>query len=60
MSYTGFTGDPENGLEINIFLAAGGSDVDVYADLDLDAETDVVFKDPALISSVKNEDSSDT
>ncbi len=41
-----FTGDSENDLKINIFLAAGESDVD--ADLDLDADTDVVFKDPAL------------
>ncbi len=36
-----FTGDSENDLKINIFLAVGESDVDV----ELDA--DVVFKDPA-------------
>ena len=42
-----FTGDSENDLKINIFLAAGESDVDV----DLDTDTDVVFKDPALVSN---------
>ncbi len=42
-----FTGDSENDLEINIFLAAVESAV--YVDMDVDAGTDadVVFKDPA-------------
>ncbi len=44
-----FTGDSENDLKINIFLAAVESDVDLDADLDADADTDVVFKDPALV-----------
>ncbi len=39
-----FTGYSE---KINIFLAAGESDVD--ADLDADPDTDVVFKDPAMV-----------
>ncbi len=41
-----FTGDSENDLKINIFLAAVESAVDV------DADTDVVFKDPALLISI--------
>ena len=39
-----FTGDSENDLKINIFLAAVESAVDVDAD--------VVFKDPALLISI--------
>ncbi len=40
-----FTGDSENDLKINIFLAAVESAVDVDADLN----ADVVFKDPAQV-----------
>ena len=43
MIHKWFTGDSENDLKINIFLAAVESAVDV--DMDLDAE--LVFKDPA-------------
>ncbi len=49
MIYKWFTGDSENDLKINIFLAAVESAVDVDVDADLDADADVVFKDPALI-----------
>ena len=48
MIHKWFTGDSENDLKINIFLAAGESDVD------LDADTDVVFKDPAQDNSQLN------
>ena len=44
MIHKWFTGDSENDLKINIFLAAVESAVDGDADLD----TDMVFKDPAL------------
>ena len=47
MIHKWFTGDSENDLKINIFLAAGESDVD------MDADTDVVFKDPALSEGIK-------
>ncbi len=40
-----FTGDSENDLKINIFLAAVEMAVDV--DADMDADRDVVFEDPA-------------
>ncbi len=35
-------------LKINVFLAA------VELDVDLDADTDVVFKDPALVLKLLN------
>ncbi len=43
-----FTGDSENDLKINIFLAVGESDVDA------DADTDMVVKDPAPVCILYN------
>ena len=46
MIHKWFTGDSENDLKINIFLAAVESDVDADLDADLDLDLDMVFKDP--------------
>ncbi len=53
MIHKRFTGDSENDLKINIFLKVGESDVDLDLDADSDADTDVVFKDPAQVSTFK-------